>query len=553
MTDTADVLFVNGAVGGPADPQPPGTAVAVQGERILAVGPEDRVRELRGSRTEVVDLRGATLLPGFQDAHVHPIAAGVEYAVRCNLRDSTSVSGYEDSTVAGYQDLVRAYADRHPYRPWILGGGWSLDVFPGGVATAAMLDAVVPDRPVYLPARDGHSAWVNSRALELAGVTAATPDPYDGRIERDADGNPSGLLSDGAMELVRRLVPLITEDELDEGLRYAQDHLQSLGITAWQDAQVLIAPGADGQSTLEAYRRAVENGTLTTRVIGGLWWDRSRGIEQVADIVAARDAYWSPLFQPRVVKIMLDGMIEFMTASMLKPYCGHPTVRPDSFISPDLMREIGIALGREGFSLHIHAVGDLAVRDALDAIAATQSADGNRGYRHQVAHLDIVEPADIARFGEIGALANVQMVWACHEPQLDEQKAPLLGDERFAWSFPFGDLVNAGARLAAGSDWPVSSANPMDAIHVAVNRTHPGLGGPAFLPEQAISLAEAVTSYTSGSAWANHLDDTGKIRTGYLADLVTLDRDLTTVRHEELSAVQVTSTYVGGSRVYEAS
>lgn len=549
----ADVLFVNGQVGGPADPQPPGTAVAVKGERIIAVLPELDARELRDGRTEIVDLKGGTLLPGFQDAHIHPIAAGVEYAVRCNLRDSTSVNGYENSTLPGYLELIAAYCQSHPDTEWILGGGWSVDVFPDGKPTAAMLDPIVSDRPVYLPARDGHSAWVNSRALELAGVTASTPDPYDGRIERDENGHPSGILSDGAMDLVRRHTPAITEDELDVGLQFAQTHLQKLGITAWQDAQVMVAPGPDGQSTLGAYSRAVDADALTCRVIAGLWWERSLGIAQIDDLIDVRAKYSSRMFQPRVVKIMLDGMIEFMTASMVDPYCGHPDVSPDSFIPLGQLTDIAIALDRAGFSLHIHAVGDLAVRDALDAIDATRRANGNLGNRHQIAHLDIVAPDDVPRFGQIGAIANVQMVWACHEPQLDQEKAPLLGEERLRWSFPFGHLANAGARLAAGSDWPVSSANPMDAVHVAVNRAHPALGLPAFLPEQAISLAEAVASYTSGSSWANHLDDAGKIRTGYLADLVTLDRDLVMTRPDELSDVAVTNTFIGGSRVYASA
>jgi predicted amidohydrolase YtcJ len=552
----ADVLFVGGNVGGPADRQPPGTAVAVAGERIVAVGAEDEVRELRNSRTEVVDLRGRTLLPGFQDAHVHPVWAGLDHELRCDLRDRDSASGYESSSVGGYLDALARYVGDHPDREWVVGSGWSMDVFPGGRPDAATLDQAVSDRPAYLTSRDGHSAWVNSRALEIAGVGKPTADPPDGRIERDEAGRPTGLLHDGAMQLVSRHEPDVSAAELGQGLRYAQRYLHSLGVTAWQDAAVYTpssTPELGRGFSLPAYLDAADHEELSPRVVGALWWDRRRGMEQLEELEGVRREGWRDRFQPRVVKMMLDGMVETVTASMLDPYCDQHGSTPASFFAPEELTAYVCALDRVGFSVHFHAVGDRATREALDAVEAALKANGSLGHRHQIAHLDVVHPDDQPRFGKLGVIANIQALWACHEPQTDDIKVPMLGPARTPWSFPFRALLDHGARLAAGSDWAVSSPDPLAAIHVAVNRIRPDLSYEPFLPEQRLALADAVAAYTSGSAFANHLDGTGTIRPGYLADLVVLDHDLDVIAPAQLSAVRVDRTYVGGRCVYGSS
>ncbi|QOV40567.1 amidohydrolase [Streptomyces ferrugineus] len=539
----ADLLLTGGPVLTPEGRT--ATAVAVTGDRITAVGRQE-VHELAGPRTEVVDLAGRLLLPGFQDAHVHPVPAGLELA-QCDLTGARTA----DETLAA----VRAYADAHPEREWITGGGWSMEAFAGGTPTRELLDAVVPDRPVYLPNRDHHGAWVNSRALALAGITRDTPDPADGRIDRDGSGEPSGTLQEGAMRLVGRLTPPATRADRVAALLHAQRHLHALGITAWQDALVGEFLGMDDPS--EAYLAAARDGSLTARVVGALWWDRERGAEQIPELVERRAASSHGRFRAGSVKLMLDGVAETGTAALLEPYldqCGCATAnRGTSFLDPEQLPKYVTELDALGFQCHFHALGDRAVRDALDAIEAARDANGPSDTRPHLAHLQVVQPADVPRFARLGAVANIQPLWAAHEPQMDELTIPFLGPERAAWQYPFGALLRSGARLAAGSDWPVSSPDPLHGIHVAVNRVAPGGGDtPVFLPGERIGLAEAFAAYTAGSAYVNHLDDTGVVRAGALADLVVLDRDPFDGPAEAISDTRVAQTYVGGARVYAA-
>ncbi|GAA3038025.1 amidohydrolase [Streptomyces glomeratus] len=538
----ADLLFTGGPVLTPDGPFT--TSVAVAGDRIAAVG-DGAARELTGPRTEVVDLAGRLLLPGFQDAHVHPVPAGLELT-RCDL---TRARTAEDTLAA-----VRAYAEAHPDREWITGGGWSLEAFEGGTPTRELLDAVVPDRPVHLVNRDHHGAWVNSRALELAGITRDTPDPADGRFERDASGEPTGMLQEGAMSHVGRLTPAATTADLLAALLYAQRHLHALGITAWQDALVGDFLGMDDPSG--AYLTAARDGSLTARVVGALWWDRERGAEQIPELVERRAALSHGRFRAGSVKLMLDGIAETGTAALLDPYldgCGCATAnRGTSFLDPARLPSYVSELDALGFQCHFHALGDRAVRDALDAVEAAREANGRRDTRPHLAHLQIVHPNDVPRFARLGATATVQPLWAAHEPQMDELTIPFLGAERAALQYPFGALLRSGARLAAGSDWPVSSPDPLHGIHVAVNRVLPGGSAPAFLPAERIGLTTALTAYTAGSAYVNHLDDTGRISPGALADLVVLDRDPYAGPPEEIGGTGVALTYVGGERVFTA-
>ncbi|MFJ9539513.1 amidohydrolase [Streptomyces sp. NPDC101225] len=539
----ADLLFTGGPVLTPEGRT--ATAVAVTGDRITAVG-HDEVHQLAGPRTHVVDLAGRLLLPGFQDAHVHPVPAGLELS-QCDLTGTRTAA----ETVAA----VRAYAEARPEREWILGGGWSMEAFEGGTPTKELLDAAVPDRPVYLPNRDHHGAWANSRALELAGIGRDTPDPADGRIERNAAGEPSGTLQEGAMRLVGRLAPPATAADRLAALLHAQRHLHALGITAWQDALVGDFLGMDDPAT--AYLTAARDGSLTARVRGALWWDRERGAEQIPELAEKREVLSHGRFRAGTVKLMLDGVAENGTAALLDPYldrCGCATAnRGKSFIDAGRLPQYVTELDALGFQCHFHALGDRAVRDALDAIGAARAANGPSDTRPHLAHLQVVHPDDVPRFALLGATANIQPLWAAHEPQMDELTIPFLGAERAGWQYPFGALLRSGARLAAGSDWPVSSPDPLQGIHVAVNRLAPdGAAAPVFLPGERLSLTEALTAYTAGSAHVNHLDETGQVRTGALADLVVLDRDPFSAPAEELARTGVALTCVGGEVVYAA-
>jgi predicted amidohydrolase YtcJ len=393
-------------------------------------------------------------------------------------------------------------------------------------------------------------------ALEKAGITKDTPDPFDGRIEREPDGTPIGMLQEGAMGLVR--TPVATAEEARRGLMAAQDHLFSLGITGWQDA--LIGSYAGNPDNFHTYLDAARTGKLQARVVGALWWDRERGLEQIPELVERRHYGSSGRFRATTIKMMLDGIAENFTASMLEPYldkCGCATANQGlSFIDPKILVEAVTRLDALGFQIHFHALGDRAVRQALDAIQAARKANGGKGNRHHLAHLQIVNPDDVARFAPLHAAANIQALWAAHERQMDELTIPFLGEERSRQQYPFGDLLRSGAKIVAGSDWNVSSPDPLKGIHVAVNRAQHGQGDQQrrpFYPEQALTLTEALTAYTEGSAWANHLDDvTGSIAVGKYADLAVLDRDIFAGPPEDIGAARVRTTYLDGVPVHTA-
>jgi predicted amidohydrolase YtcJ len=544
MGNEGPVVFRNGGVFDGVRHRP-GFGVVVAGGRVQQVAPDADLETPAGA--EEIDLAGGLLLPGFQDAHAHPVQGGLE-RMRCDL------SGIE--TRPGYLAAVRAYADANPDRLWVGGGGWSMAVFGAAGPTAAELDGVVADRPALLLNRDHHGAWVNSRALELAGIDRRTPDPVDGRIQRDADGNPTGTLHEGAMSLVERLVPDTTDQEYYQALLGAQEYLHSCGITAWQEAILGEYAALDDPS--KVYVRAAEAGTLTARVRGALWWEREHGLEQVERLVERRRLLRRDRFVPGAVKVMQDGIAENYTAGMTTPYldgCGCATGnRGLSFVDPALLREAVVRLDAEGFQVHFHAIGDRAVREALDALEQARTTNGASDLRHHIAHIQVIHPDDRSRFAELDVTANMQPLWAAYDDEMTDLTLPYLGRERAAWQYPFADLAHAGTRLAAGSDWPVSSPDPLAGIHVAVNRTVFGEAGRAgsepFLPEQAITPEQAFAAYTSGSAWVNHLDDTGSLAPGSLADLAVLDRDPFLGGSGEIGASKVVATYVDGVRVW---
>jgi len=549
VTD-ADLLFVNGSVYTVDAVRSWAQAVAVKSDRIAAVGTYSELTSLAGDRTEVVDLHGRLMLPGFQDAHVHPVGGGVDM-LQCDLHDLDSA----EACLAA----IRDYAASHPEEPWILGGGWSMDSFPGGTPTKEPLDVAVGDRPVYLPNRDGHSGWVNSVALRIAGITRDTPDPPDGRIERTPDGEPSGTLHEGAQSLVARHAPGVSPDDVYRGLLLGQEHLHSLGITSWQDA---IVDTDDEYDNYGAYRRAGREGTLTGRVVGALWWDRQRGLEQIPELIEKREtARNAGRFASTSVKIMQDGVCENFTAAVLEPYLdrhGHVTEnRGISFVDPPLLNEAVTRLDAEGFQVHFHAIAERAVREALDAIETARTANGPSDGRHHLAHIQVVHPDDLPRFRQLSAVANAQPLWAAHEAQMDELTIPFLGEPRWWWQYPFASLVARGATLAMGSDWPVSSADPLEEIHVAVNRRMPASypyrvdTDDVFLSDERLDLPTAVGAFTMGSAYVNHRDaETGSLEPGKLADLVVVDRNLFAGPVDEIGEANVVLTYVGGEPVY---
>ncbi len=510
-------------------------ALAVRGGRIVALGRAD-VRAVTGSRTELVDLHGRLLLPGFQDAHAHPVFGGLLRA-RCDLTAASSAA-----------ECLRIVGE-HEGNGWVLGGGWDPAIFPGGAPTASALDAVTGGRPAYLVNRDHHSVWVNTEALRLAGVDRRTPDPADGWIERDADGRPSGTLHEGAADLVARALPEQDATEYAAALLDAQRQLHAHGVVGWQDA--IVGEYLGYADTLSTYRDLDRRGMLTGRIQGALWWDRRRGVEQLPELVERRLAGQGDRFRAEHVKIMGDGVCENLTASMVQPYVGAHGCGL-SYLSTEDLHNAVVHLDAAGFSAHFHAVGDRAVRDALDAVAAARAAHGPTGLRHQIAHVQVVRDADISRFRELGVLANFQAAWAINDAAMTELTIPRLGPARSGRQYPFRSLLDSGAPLAAGSDWPVSEIDPLAAVHAAVNRTVPTAAAEPFQPDQAIGLDHALAAHTRGSARANGFaPETGSLEIGKAADLVVLDRDLFRVPPEEIGRARVDLTVVDGAVVHD--
>ena len=543
----ADLVLRGGSVHTVDPGKPYAEAVAVRAGRIAAVGSNREVDAWIGRRTRVVELRGRSLLPGFQDAHCHPCTSGLDQ-LRCDLLDIHPAP-------AVYR-AIATYVDAHRDDPWIIGSGWHMADFPAGVPHRRDLDAVVGDRPAYLENRDGHSAWVSTRALELARIDASTPDPEGGRIEREPDGTPTGALHEAAMDLVLDLVPPATPDEVERGLLAAQRYFHSLGITGWQDASVRPTCQA-------AYEALAGRGQLSARVVGAMTFEAGWDVDAIEGLVERRAHGPIGRFAATSVKLFLDGVLETFTGALLDPYLGRDGGGPDRGGSadgrgmlvhePEVLRRVVIALDSAGLQVHMHAIGDRAVREGLDAVEAALAANGPTDGRHQLAHVQVIQPVDVARFAPLGVIANGQPLWACHEPQMDVLTIPFLGPDRTAMQYPFGSLVRAGARLAFGSDWGVSTANVFDEMHVAVERSSPDPGvAEPFLPEEAVSLEQAVHAFTLGAAFANHLDDrTGSITPGKLADVVVVDRDLFDRAAGQIADCRAIATFVEGAAVFE--
>jgi predicted amidohydrolase YtcJ len=536
VTGPADLLLTGGTVF-TADAAPTvAEAVAVREGRIAWVGTAREAGDHAGPATRVLDLGGRTVLPAFQDAHCHPAEGGVE-SFKCVLNDAY--------TREACLDTIARYAAEHPELEWIDGSGWSIDSFEHGTPSRTDLDAIVPDRPAFLVNRDGHGAWVNSRALELAGIGRETPDPAGGRIERDDAGEPQGTLHEEALDLVWPLMPQPTQQEWEAGILVAQSEFHALGITAWQDARI------DSADQLGAYRTLAERGDLTMRVEGNLLWKHERGPGQIDDLLEQRAAASLGRLRIRGAKIFADGVLENFTGALLEPYVDTDNYGI-SMLSREELEEAVVLLDAHGFQVHMHTIGDRAVRDALDAVEAAERANGRRDSRHHLAHLQLVHRDDLPRFAQLGVVANVSPLWACHSGYVDELTEPFIGPERSARMYPFASLVRAGARLAFGSDWTVSTNDPLPQLEVAVTRVDPETRDrEPLLPKEALDLPTALRAFTATAAYVNFLEtETGTIEPGKLADLVVLDRDLLDPGTGPIGDARVLLTLSGGEAVY---
>ncbi len=534
----ADLALRNGAIYTVDGARSWAQAVAIRDGRIVFVGTDRDLERYIGRATQVVDLKGRMVMPAFQDVHIHPLMSALD-VLACDLTGL--------ATVEEYVAAIKRYADAHPERPWITGGGWLMSAFgPGGIARKELIDAVVPDRPVYLSSTDGHTVWVNSKALELAGITNVTPDPPDGRIDRDPKtGAALGSLQEGADALVEAVMPPVTDAERLDALRYAVKMLNGYGITAIQDAHV-------DEDYLRTYRALEQSGELNLRVVAAIWWERDRGLEQIDEIKRLRREFTRGRIDAGTVKIMQDGVMENYTAAMLEPYLIPGTVRGIPMVDPERLKEIVTRLDADGFQVHFHAIGDAAIRQSLDAVEAARKANGDLGHRHHISHLQLIHPDDVPRFRRLGVVANFQPLWAYNDAYITELTVPFIGPQRAQWLYPIGSVQRSGAVVAFGSDWSVSSANPFEEIETAVTRQGAiDEPGEPLLPSEAIGLPEAIAAFTINAAYTNRLDrDTGSVEVGKLADLAVLDRNLFEIPAADISDTRVLVTLFEGKPVY---
>lgn len=528
----ADRIFVNGRIWTGDARKPRAEAIALRGEWIAAVGSEADVRRVAGPKTEVVDLKGRFVAPGFNDAHLHFLV--VETAALGGL-----------ATLTDIQKAIRAYAAANPSLPWIEGRGWVYSAFPGGLPQKKWLDEAVPDRPAVMGAYDGHTTWANSRALAAAGITRDTKDPEGGVIVRDEQGEPTGVLKEAAGSLVRRLVPPHTADQRYRALKMRLDQAASHGLTSVQNASF---PSAE----LPIYEKVIAEGGLTVRFYFAVPFRKNATAEDLARYRALRAKHTGPLFKFGAAKGMLDGVVESRTAAMSEPYVGGGTGHLD-WSDEDLFRT-AVLYDKEGFQIFLHAIGDRAIHQALNAYAHVAKVNGPRDRRHRVEHIEVPRMEDIPRFKALGVIASTQALFATPDENTRTVYEPALGPERASRAMAFKMLDDAGAVQAFGSDWPVYPMEPLRGIAVAATRTTPD-GTPAggWQPHQRISVEAALRHFTVDSAYASFEEHRkGSLAAGKLADFVVLSDDIFSIAPARLFQTKVLLTVMGGRDTHRA-
>lgn len=534
----ADILMVNGSIYTMDPGRRWAQALAISNGRIVFVGTDQEATKFAGSLTKVVNLSGKMVLPGFIDSHIHPVQGALEEQA-CYLGDFEKADSIEKA--------ITEYAQAHKSEEWVIGSGWSLPIYGPSGPKKGELDKLVPDRPAFFISQDGHSAWVNSKALEKAGINSFSPDPPNGRIEREADGRtPSGTLREGAVDVVSKIAPKPTEDQERQAALDVQKKLNKLGILAVQDASV-------GESTLKTYAALDDANLLTIRVSACMTLDPEKGAKQIDTFKEWRDKYDGDLLSARAVKIFSDGVVEAKTAAMLEPYSGGDA--KDTGIlnyTPAQLKWFATKLDAAGFQIHTHAIGDRAVRCALDAIETAQKVNGKTNKMHHIAHLEIIHPDDIQRFRRLNVVANFQPFWAYSDKYVTDLTVPILGEARMKQLYPINSLFRSGAFVVAGSDWTVTTANPLEAIQVAVTRC--GLKETAdkvFIPEERVSLPDILAAYTINGAYLGHWEkEMGSLEIGKSADVIVLDKNLFEISPFEIYKTKVIWTLFRGREVY---
>ena len=537
--DAVDLIVINGKVYAGGGSEAMAEAVAIRGNKVVRVGSNRDIQRLRRAQTTIIDARGGAVMPGFNDAHAHFIGGGLSLD-QINLLDAT--------TLDQIKDTVRIWSEAHPERAWITGRGWYYQPFAGSLPTRQLLDTLVPDRPAYLVAYDGHTGWANSKALKLAGITRHTRSPKNGVIVKDRrTGEPTGALKEAAMALMTAAPQPTTEDRI-AAIRAGLVEAHRVGITSVQNA------GGTAED-LELYDALRKRGELTLRVYQALSASGVIGEAELNTLAAVRERFGDdPLLKTGAVKLIADGVIESHTAAMLAPYNNQPNTSGDPRYTQEQLNKTVTLLDREGWQVMTHAIGDAAVRMTLDAYEAAVNANPapERGRRHRVEHLETIDPADIPRFGKLGVIASMAPVHATPSPTPGDVWSTNIGAERAAHGWLWASIVKAGGRLAFGSDWPVMTLDPLMGLQVAVNRTTvEGLPEGGWLPAERLSLRKAIDAYTSDASWASYDEQRkGVLARDMLADLVVMSDDIFEGPTTRITEAYVVVTIVDGKVVY---
>ena len=537
--DAVDLIVINGKVYAGNGASELAEAVAIRGNKVVRVGSNREIQRLRRAQTTIIDAKGGAVMPGFNDAHAHFISGGLSLD-QINLLEAATLDEIKDS--------IRVWSEAHPERTWITGRGWYYQPFAGSLPTRQLLDALVPDRPAYLIAYDGHTGWANSKALKLAGITRHTRNPVNGVVVKDPrTGEPSGALKEAAMALMTA-APQATSEDKAAAIRAAVVEAHRVGITSVQNA------GGSAED-LELYAGLRKRGELAVRVYQALTVSGPVSEAGLAQLAEVRKRFADdPLLKTGAVKLVADGVIESHTAAMLEPYANKPGSSGDARFTAGQLNATVAMLDREGWQVMTHAIGDAAVRMTLDAYEAAAKANPapERGRRHRIEHIETIDPADIPRFGKLGVIASMEPVHATPSPAPGDVWSTNIGAERAARGWLWASIARAGGRLAFGSDWPVMTLDPLTGLHVAVNRTTvDGLPEGGWLPAERLPIRKAIDAYTSDAAWASYDEQRkGALERDMLADLVVLSDDIFEFPSTNLNEVQVMVTIFDGKVVY---
>jgi predicted amidohydrolase YtcJ len=538
---TADLVILNGDVRTMDALAPRASAVAIRHGKVLSVGSDEDMRELIDKATRVVDAGGRLVLPGFQDTHLHLQDSGTDRALFADLEGAASVEEL--------QRRLAEFARRKKDGGWIRGVGWFSGIFGEHNLSRKVLDQVSCERPIFTYASDGHSAAINSKACEVLGLAANSPDPENGSFVREANGEIQGLVYEDAIGWVRERMPALTDEDYATGVRHGQGLCNRHGITGVIDAMV-------AERHMRVYKALDDAGELTVRVAATAKVSPSESVDTAVErLEALRRTYSSPMIKMHSAKFFLDGVFENRTAAMIEDYSDARGGNAPVMFEEGHLRALFTAFDAARFQIHVHVIGDMAARTALDALEVARRENGAWPSLHQLAHVQVLHPEDIPRFATLGVVANIQPLWARLEPSVTDVALPMVGLERGRWMYAFRSLLDHGARIAVSSDWGVSTLNPFPIMQTAATR-QPALKGsnrPSFLPDERISVEDVVRGYTinaAASAWRS--DTTGSISAGKHADVILLDRDIFAVDPQELGQTQVLLTLMGGREVHRA-